>query len=48
MYSWETPTPEGVNSVIAMQDVWKYCFRTALYNAQRYNNLKRKVAVSFC
>lgn len=46
VYSWETPTAEGVNSVIAVQDVWRYCFRIYLYDAQRYNNLRRKVAVS--
>lgn len=35
MYSWETPTPEGVNSVIAMQEVSRYCFRTCLYRMHR-------------
>lgn len=31
MYSWETPTPEGVNSVITMQGISRYCLRTCLY-----------------
>lgn len=34
-YSWETPTPEGVNSVITMQDISGYCFRTFLHTMNR-------------
>jgi len=49
MYSWETPTPERVNSVIAMQDVSRYCFRTCLCTMSRDTvTWKRKIAVSFC
>lgn len=30
MYSWETPTPEDVNSVIAMHGIARDCLRTCI------------------